>query len=308
MFALVLFALSPSGGSFLPLAAGLLLLFPLSTDPLRHLPRERMQLFPLSNAQRMHLRILTLFLSPVVWVVLALPLWKGKPYVIVSCSLLMVALLANGVSLLWSRKHAEGRGSTPLLRWPEGPGFLGGLIMKNLREMLCVLDPYLALVLAVGGVAFRFTRPTPGPEAIHWITMLVVLALSTYAQRLFAFDGAQRFERYRLMPIRGWQVLLAKDLAFLLVLMVLVLGLKPLSGLGSGLVLLAMGHRASVLERYRQARWCFVVGARSWMSPLQVVLMVTAGTLAFRLTALTLLPCLGLYLASLFYYGAQLER
>ena len=138
--------------------------------------------------------------------------------------------------------------------------------------------------------------------------MLVALTLSTYAQRLFALDSGNGFDRYGLMPIRGWQVLVAKDLAFLLLLLILVLPLAPLSGLAAGLVLLAFGHRPSVLDPQSQSRWCFVSGARGWSGLVQVLAMFAAGTATFRLSPLALIPCAFVYLVSLFHYGARFEN
>jgi len=162
--------------------------------------------------------------------------------------------------------------------------------------------------MAVAAAIYRFKSAIPVPDAMHGMTMLVALTLSSYAQQLFALDSEHGFERYRLSPLRGWQVLLAKDLAFLLILMVLVLPLASLAGLTAGLVLLALGHRPSVLVPERQLWWCFVARARGWSGVFQVVVMFVAGRVAFRSTSLVLIPCMALYLGSLVYYGELFER
>jgi hypothetical protein len=136
----------------------------------------------------------------------------------------------------------------------------------------------------------------------------VALTLSTQAQRLFALDSRKGFERYSLMPLRGWQILLAKDLAFLMLLLVLLLPLAPLSGMSAGFVLLAFGHRPSVLDPQRQPRWRFVTGARGWLGPVQVLAMFAAGLATFRISSLVLVPCAMAYLASLHHYGNRLEK
>jgi hypothetical protein len=174
--------------------------------------------------------------------------------------------------------------------------------------MLYVLDPYAGLVLAASAAIYRFTSPKPVPEAMQGLTLLVALTLSSYAQRLFALDSDDGIGRYGLMPLRGWQVLLAKDLAFLLLLLALVLPLAPLSGLAAGLTLLTFGHRPSVLDPQGQSRWCFVCGARGWSGLVQVLAMFVVGMATFRITPLLLLPCVVVYLASLFHYGARFEE
>jgi hypothetical protein len=47
---------------------GLLLLFPLSSDPLGKVPSARLALWPLSGWQRLGLRLASLALSPVAWI------------------------------------------------------------------------------------------------------------------------------------------------------------------------------------------------------------------------------------------------
>jgi hypothetical protein len=307
LFAVLLFALNPRSVVFLVMVAGLVILFPLSADPLRKIPKDRLLLLPLSTSERVRVRILSFFFSPIVWLILVVPIWGGKQFVGVSFALVLLALTANGISLLWSRDIDRSRRFNPLGWFPDFPGTLGGLVKKNIREMLHVLDPYVGMALAAAATIYRFTTPKPVPEAMHGMTMLVALTLSTYAQRLFALDSGNGFERYGLMPIRGWQVLVAKDLAFLLVLLILVLPLTPLSGLAAGLVLLAFGHRPSVLDPQSQSRWCFVIGARGWSGLVQVLAMFAAGMVTFRLSPLALLPCVFVYLVSLFHYGARFE-
>jgi hypothetical protein len=66
--------------------------------------------------------------------------------------------------------------------------------------------------------------------------------------------------RYRLLPLRGWQFLVAKDIAFLGILLVLVLPLAPGPGMTFGLVALAIGHFPSVGWHRPQRRWRFTSG------------------------------------------------
>jgi hypothetical protein len=142
---------------------------------------------------------------------------------------------------------------------PQFPGFLGGLVRNNLRQFLSVLDPYLALPLTAGGLAYRFS-PHHNVSAFPVLALVVSLTLGTYAQCLFGLEFGSGLIRYRLLPLRGWQVLLSKDLAFLIVLFVLVLPLSPIAGITSGLIMLAIGHHISVRERLSQKRWRFTGG------------------------------------------------
>src|SRR5206468_12325392 len=101
---------------------------------------------------------------------------------------------------------------------PPIPGRLGQLVRKNMREVLSTLDFYCALVLSMSVLLWRIVGPPLPHEALMAMTVLTLAALSSYAQCLFGLDGEGGESRYRLLPIAGWRLLLAKDLAFLLAL------------------------------------------------------------------------------------------
>ena len=67
LFALVLM-LQPQSAEFLLLLLGLLLLFPLSADPLAKIPADRYALWPLTRLQRLGLRLSSVLFSPVIWI------------------------------------------------------------------------------------------------------------------------------------------------------------------------------------------------------------------------------------------------
>jgi hypothetical protein len=140
------------------------------------------------------------------------------------------------------------------------------------------------------------------------LSLLVVLAMSTYALCLFGLDTDSSFTRYHLLPLRGWQILLAKDAAYLLLILILVLPLAPLSGLAAGLMALAVGHKPSVEQPVPQHRWRFTGGANISSGLLQVFLMFSFGTMVGRTSKLVLLPCLAIYFGSLWWYGRRLEQ
>ena len=140
---------------------------------------------------------------------------------------------------------------------PRFPSRLGGLIRKNVRQMLSVLDTYLAFAVSLGGTAYRFASAQPDADAYPILTFLAGLALSTYAQCLFGLDSSSGTTRYGLLPLARWQVLLAKDIAWLGVLLVVVLPLDTGYGLSFGLAALAIGHFAPLRA---QQRWRFTSG------------------------------------------------
>lgn len=234
----------------------LLILFPLSSDPLDRVPPSRLGTWPITGGERFALRLMSLGLSPVLWVALAMIVMKRMtplaPALLTGAvGVQAVASVGRGVL-----RHAQG---WSILRYvPPMPGRLGGLIRLNARQMLTVLDFYVAIAFSVGGAMYRFLGRNPDPAAMPILSLLVAMSISTYAQCLFGLDrSSSAMARYRLLPLRGWEILLAKDAAYLGLLAVLLLPLEPLAGLTSGLVALAVGHHASVRMAAPMRRWRF---------------------------------------------------
>jgi hypothetical protein len=252
---------------------GLLLLFPLSSDPLNRIPPDRLALWPLGPSQRLVLRLVSLALSPILWLAFFLML-KSAPR-------LALAFVALAIGTQVATAFAGGLARrTP--RWnparliPELPGRTGELIRNNTRQMLAVLDVYVALLLSLAGSLYRFFTPHPDAGAYPILAMLIALAMTTYAQGLFSLDGGPGATRCRLLPLRGWKILFAKDAAFLALLFILLLPLSSLPGLTFGLTTLAIGHFPSVLLRLPQRRWRFT-GGRAWLGAAQVLIGFALG-------------------------------
>ncbi len=285
-------------GTFIYLILGLVLLFPLSTDPLRKIPRSRLGLWPLGGVERRLLRTVSPWVNPVTWIMAALAVVMARGKVSVGLWALLAGVIAAGFVLSELPAPAHGM----LRRVPQFPGILNHLIRKNLREMLATLDFYCALVLSAAAALYRLLGPPLPSGALVPLTILVMLALSSYAQCLFGLDGDGGLGRYRLLPLAGWQILAAKDAAFLLIAIPLTLPLAPLPGLSAALVALALGHGPSVTEHREQTRWRFSSGASVLYGFVQAALMAMAAANDQRLV---LAPALAVWLASLIYYGRR---
>jgi hypothetical protein len=161
------------------------------------------------------------------------------------------------------------------------------------------------LLLSVGALIFRLKGKLP-QDALFPLTMLVTVTLSSYAQTLFGLDGAGGLTRYRLLPLPGWQILVAKDAAFLLVNLVLCLPLAPLAGLAAALVALSIGHAASVCERREQTRWRFSTGVSFGSGIIQVLAMALLGAATVYASPLMLAPCIAVYVWSTWWYGREM--
>jgi len=292
-------------GSFLFLIMGLVILFPLSTDPLRKIPSSRLSLWPLEKREYWMLRVLSPWVNPMTWVIAALALWAAHGTVTIGLWAMAAGLFAAGFLI---SELPLPSGSGIWRRMPHFPGPLDQLIRKNLREILSTLDFYCALLLSVSAGIYRVAGLALPAEAFMAMTVLVVVALSSYAQCLFGLDGAGGLTRYRLMPLRGWQILAAKDAAFLLIVAVLVAPLAPLSGIGAALVALAMGRRPAVEDPRPQTRWRFSAGTSPVYGIVEVMVMASAASAIFFTSSLIVVPCVLAWLGSLWWYGRRMEQ
>ncbi len=284
------------------LLLGFLLLFPSSSDPLAKIPATRLALWPLSVTQRICLRFASLALSPVTWIGVLILLKTARP--LAALGFCGIAALMQSAAVL-ARQAAHRDPHWDFLRYiPQPPGSLGGLVRKNIREILSLLDPYAALLLTIGGCAYRLFAAHRDPDEPAILALLVALAMSTYAQSLFGLELGEGLTRYRLLPLAGWRILLAKDAAFLAVLSILLLPLDPAPGLTFGLVALALGHHSSVFLALPQQRWRFTGGRLLPVGALQGVGGMAVGFLEHRQGWLVFLAAAGGYLLSLRFYGS----
>lgn len=290
-------------GGFLYLIIALLMLFPLSADPLRKIPAERLVLWPLDKREWWILRVLSPWLNPVMWVLAALTVWAARHALTWQLLGAVAGLFALGFVL----SDVGGGAFDRLARFVPGiGGLLGELVKKNLRQMISTLDFWCALALSVATTIYRVADRTAPPEAFLLMSLLVMLALSSYAQCLFGLDGEGGLTRYRLLPLRGWQILLAKDAAFLMVALVLTLAFSPLAGLAAALIVLAVGHEPSVKHLRPQVRWRFSTGAPLGNGVVQVFAMSIAANGVSRTSVLLLIPCVAIYGLSVWWFGRRM--
>lgn len=303
-FFIVSALLLQKAGTFIYLIIGLVLLFPLSTDPLRKVPRSRMELWPLDRGERLALRLLSPWVNPVTWGIAALAIWAARGRVSLGLWALAAALVLAGFLL---SKLPGGPAHGLLRQVPPFPGPLNHLIRKNIREIFATLDFYCGLLLAVITLGWRLSAAPMPPEAFLALTVLVVLSLSSYAQCLFGLDGRGGLSRYRLLPLRGWHILAAKDAAFLAIVIPLTLPLSPLAGIGAALVALAVGHEPSVNQRRTQTRWRFSSGSGIPYGLFQAGLMGMAAAGIFFNGVFVLAICVLAWACSLWWYGRVID-
>ena len=295
------FMLDAAVTGILLLIMGLIVILPMSSDPLRAIPRTRMGIWPLENSERRWLRLVSPLLNPMTWIVIALLLWKRVSMGIVA--------LAGGVVAAGfvTSSLTEGGHICPWRRVPRFPSPLNHLIRKNLREMLSTLDFCCGALISVASLGWRAAGLLP-PAAFFPLTVVGMLSISTCALTLFGLDGAPGMKRYRLMPARGWQILIAKDAAYMTMAIVLALPLSIPGAMGAAFVALALGHRVSVRTPRAQLRWRFQTGPSFGDAVTQILPMVMAGAAVVYSSPLILLVCIAVWAGSLWWFGREIDR
>jgi hypothetical protein len=186
---------------------------------------------------------------------LGIGVWAGAVAGIVMAGLAVtVQMVVFAVSLL------GGRPSEVALA-PRPPGRMGGLVQVQIRHLLSTLDFYTACLLCAVGCAYRWIAKSPDGEAFPILAMLVAIALSTFAQRSFGLETPGSMARYRLLPLAGWRLLLAKDAAYLAVAAALVAPLNFRAGMSFSLMAVALGRYPSLRENVAQRPWRFTGGS-----------------------------------------------
>ncbi len=295
-----------SSTSFFLLLIGVLVLFPLSADVLRQVPAERFRLWPLSGAQRIAVRAGALALNPMLPIAVLFAAVARE--MVVGIALIAASIIAQAVMSAaegWSRglPHLH-----PMRVVPRFPGRLGGLAQNQVRQLLGSLDVYFAAALAIGGAIYRFTSAHPDPAARLMMGLMTVLFLSTLAQCQFGFDSAAEEIRYRLLPLSGWGILLAKDAAWFAVALLLTWPFRLLPDVAACAVALAIGHDTAVREPIRQRRWRFAEG-RLWPAGFfQIAGLISAGVAVDRYGWRIAPVFLGGYAVSLWWYARQWEE
>lgn len=291
------FMLDPAVLGFFLVLIALVLFLPSSSDPMSVIPRERLDLWPLSRRERHGLRLVSPLLNPLTWLMLAGLVWKR-----VTWGLWAIVAGVFLTGFIGSSLHV------PAIPVPVIPaGRLTLLIRKDLRQFLTALDLYCALLIAVPALGLRISGDLP-PASHRPLTGLLIVILSTMALTLFGLDGEDGRARYRLWPLAGWQILGAKGVAYLLLVLLVTLPLSPSGGIAGGLIALAAGQPAAVKQVIPQARWRFRTSSPFGTSLAQMLLSLFAFAAVTQFGAQWLVVPAAIYAVSLWVCGRRLDR
>jgi hypothetical protein len=294
------FMLDPAVLLSVAAVVGVVVFFPMSSDPLHRIPESRFRLWPMEREERWVLRALSPWLNPLTWMVLAFAIWRATSW--------GLATLVAGLFLVTFAADWRPRGSGRAIAWlPRLPAPLGELIRKNLRQLLRTLDFYCALIVGGAAVIYRAAGLLPSDAHLPG-TLLVALAISTCAQTIFGLDGRAGMTRYHLLPIRGWQILLAKDVAFMAVSVLLTAALDPLAGLAASMAGLAAARIPAVRETRWQIRWRLQAGAGFGPAFAQILALIAAATTTHLVSPLFAAAPAVVWAYSLWWGGREFER
>jgi hypothetical protein len=295
----------PESAYFFFLVLALILLFPLSADPMQKIPADRRLTWPLLKWEWAVIRLASLGLSPIAWIAALLILTRVDWSISI---LFAVSAIALQLMTHLVRRAFVKVSKTNALHWiPAPPGITGAIMRLQWREMLRTLDPYVALVFVLCSMLYKLSGRPLDSAAPRIMSLVVALAMSTQTQVLFGLDGSG-VARYRQFPLRGWRILLAKDLAFLALLGLLVLPLDFVSGMIAGVAALAVGHHRSVLNVVSQAQWRFTSGMLFPDGAIQIVVLFGAGSNIKEHGLWLPALCIFAWLASLLFYAWQWDR
>ena len=265
-----------------------------SSEALEQVPRTRSALFPLTGWERGLGPAAGVLLNPLVWVIAGILLaWSGAAacggFLLLALAVQLAVAGAGAVAArlphdLWQRGRLRFRGDP--------------LVLVRLREVFATLDLWAAVLIAGAGVAYRVLTPAPDPAARGVLGVLIALTLSTLAQRSFSLTGPGGVTRYRLLGLRGWRILLAYDVALLLVTGLLSAPFHLGAGLGCMLVALAVGRWPAVRQEAWGRRWRLSAGDIRFGAA-QVVFGVMAGAGTVALGARVLIAACLVYAVSL---------
>lgn len=282
------------------LLLSVLMLFPMSSDPMAKIPPSRLELWPFTTRERIALRVISFAVSPILWIAVALLVLSRR--FILALLFLVVAIIIQIIAAVAVRAARSLPALQPLRRIPRIPGRTGGLIRHNLRQLASILDFYAAFIMALSAAAYRWFDPKANPAGFAPLAILLALVMSTPSQSSFGLESDSGLTRYALFPLKGWRVLLAKDAALLIIILALVLPLWDIRALGAATTFtftaIALGRYPSLVLQPPQLRWRFASGDFRFGAA-QMILGATLSFAQIRTTPSLLIAAFAAYLISL---------
>lgn len=164
----------------------------------------------------------------------------------VSLAALVILLVATGGVTLWAFKRsliegADSAGEKLLLTTKPFPGRLGGLVAKDFIYFRKLLDVYLGVAAAILAGLYLVAAEAPSAGIFWSLVVIIFLGNAAVPFNSFGLDDRSGLDRYSLLPVSGRLILLSKNLAYLLIVLVQLLPVLFLAGWRLGAQVSALG-------------------------------------------------------------------
>ena len=320
----------------------LLWLFVLGENLNVSLSSDRLRRFPVDTRALLTLKLLSRFLSPLAWLATIVslvglsPLLSARHPLLGILAAVFVLALTIGVGMVVPpalgrlRSGRTARRATSIARLP---GRLGPLVQKEQRAVSSVLDLWMVLLLSLPAAALSLFASMSSTSRQ---TMFVILCAlnGNVTLNCLGLDRPAGLTRYLILPIRGKDLFLTKNVAVMVVVAVQLLLLLAIGAWQSGvmqlgaeilvasvLVLthLAWGNVVSVFEPRRTEPYRFASSADPVTLLVSVLIGSTPGVAVILLLrsdsrvaalaiAVIVLLTMAAYYGSLRYAGRSFER
>jgi hypothetical protein len=296
----------PSVTAVFYLVIGMLLTLPLSQELTRRIPSTRLRVWPLNSWQKVIIFGINLLMNPLIAIAILFGLLSRDRQV--GLALVAIGAVAPAAAFAGNALNEHLSTWSPFRLIIRPPGRLGGLVQSHIRTLLQMLDVYFALMTAIGGVIYTRFATRPDRAASIVLGCLVVLLMSTCAQGDVTFHAQASQTRMRLLPVSGVAVLLARDTAWMLLTIPLIIAFRPMTALASALAVLLIGHSTSAKQPIEQRRWSFATARLVPQGLLQLISLAGAASAVQKWGWLAFAPMAAFYGASLWWWGHQWDQ
>ncbi|HEY7190477.1 MAG TPA: hypothetical protein VH436_28190 [Vicinamibacterales bacterium] len=222
----------------------LMWLFVLGEDLNVSLSSDRLRRFPVDARSLLTLTLLSRFLSPLAWLATIVslvglsPLLSARHPLLGILSAVFVLALTIAVGMIASQTFGRWRGSRRARRATSIarlPGRLGPLVQKEQRAVSSVLDVWMVLLMSLAAAAIAFFAAFSSTS--RQATFVIVCAMNANVTlNCLGLDRPAALTRYFILPIRGKDLFLTKNVAVAVFVAVQLMLLLAIGAFQSGVI------------------------------------------------------------------------
>jgi hypothetical protein len=253
--------------------------------------------------------------------------------ILIACVALALLLLRWSFGRSLSDQEVNRPRANRAARFFRFPGRLGGLVRKEQKYFRKMPAPWICLLFTLA-YSQIFWLAAPYPATYHSIILLVFFMNNGLSWNSFGLDEPLEINRYLLFPLRGRDILLGKNLGFVVIVAVQLSVMLPFAlwrlgwrDVSFGLIeaaalffsYLAWGNLASVIAPFKMRFYRMesggslitaMMGLALCSLPFVAIVLLTrlnSELLAAKIASILALTALA-YLGSLHFAGRKFER